>query len=44
MITTPHKLMKAVTEFVAALTPAEKAEIRRALIRNARKTAPKRKP
>lgn len=44
MITTPHKLMKAVTAFIKVLPEAEKAEIRRALIRNARKTAPKRKP
>lgn len=43
MITTSPKLMKAVTAFVATLTPAQKAEIRRALVRNSRKTAPKRK-
>jgi hypothetical protein len=43
MQTDAHKLMKAVTEFIKALPESRKAELRRALVRNAAKTS-KRRP
>jgi hypothetical protein len=44
MIQDIHKLLKEVTAFISKLPEAKKAEMRRALVRNSRKTGKKRKP